>query len=78
MTKSTLTIGEVAKELGRVSHTIRQWERDNRLPEFLLPERDENGWRVWTPEQVEMLKLWIVEANLVPGKGLPFNKEKND
>lgn len=77
MNKQTLTIGEVSRELGRVSHTIRQWERDNRLPEHLLPGRDENGWRVWSVDQVEQLKEWIVEADLRPGKALPFNKEKN-
>lgn len=72
-----LTIGEVAKELGRVSHTLRQWERDNRLPKELLPSRDENGWRIWTRDQVELLKEWIVLADLRPGKSLPYNKEKN-
>jgi len=72
-----LTIGEVSKEVGRVSHTIRQWERDGRLPRNLLPDRDENGWRIWTREQVEALKLWIIEEDLRPGKSLPYNKERN-
>ena len=74
MNKQTLTIGEVSKELGRVAHTIRQWERDKRLPIELLPGRDENGWRVWSPDQVEGLKKWIEESDLRPGKALPFNK----
>ena len=72
-----LTIGEVARELGRVSHTIRQWERDKRLPEHLLPSRDENGWRVWSRKQVDQLRQWIIDEDLRPGKSLPFNKEKN-
>jgi len=74
--KNDMTIGEVAKELGRVSHTIRQWERDKRLPEHLLPDRDENGWRIWTKSQVEQLRQWIIDEDLRPGKSLPFNKEK--
>ena len=77
MSKRLLTIGEVSKEVGRVSHTIRQWERDGRLPKKLLPLRDDNGWRVWTVEQVELLKEWIVKEDMRPGKALPFNKEKN-
>ena len=77
MSKQTLTIGEVSKEVGRVSHTIRQWERDGRLPPRLLPGRDENGWRVWSAEQVEGLKEWIIKEDLRPGKALPFNKETN-
>ena len=77
MSKNLLTIGEVSKEVGRVSHTIRQWERDGRLPKRLLPGRDENGWRVWTVEQVEGLKEWILAEDLRPGKALPFNNKEN-
>lgn len=77
MSKQFLTIGEVSKELGRVSHTIRQWQRDGRLPEELLPGRNENGWRVWSAEQVEAMKEWIEREDLRPGKSLPFNKERN-
>ena len=78
MGKQTLTVGEVSKRLDRVPHTIRQWERDNRLPEELLPGRNENGWRVWSVEQVELIKQWIIDSDLRPGKSLPFNKERNE
>jgi DNA-binding transcriptional MerR regulator len=70
-----LYIGEVAKELGRVQHTIRQWGRDKRLPKELMPSRDDNGWRYWTEEQVEKLKIWIVETDLRPGKGIIKRKD---
>jgi DNA-binding transcriptional MerR regulator len=74
MNKQLLTIGEVSKQLGRVSHTIRQWERDGRLPKRLLPGRDENGWRVWSQDQVEELKVWMEKEDMRPGKALPYNK----
>lgn len=75
MTK-LLFIGEVAEELNRVPHTIRQWERDNRLPQTLLPRRDENGWRVWTDKQVKEIKQWIEDEDIRPGKGI-IKKEDN-
>lgn len=70
-------ISEVARRLNRVPHTVRQWSRDKRLPKELEPFRDEKGWRYWTEEQVEALKVWIQEEDLTPGKGLSFyNKKK--
>lgn len=65
-----LFIGEVAERLDRVPHTIRQWERDKRLPKELHSKRDDNGWRFWTEEQVEGLKNWLIEADVRPGKGI--------
>lgn len=70
-----LLIGEVADRLDRVSHTVRQWERDKRLPLELIPARDENGWRIWTEEQVNGLKNWIIEEDIRPGKGLETSKK---
>jgi hypothetical protein len=64
------TISEVASELGRVPHTVRVWEYDKRLPNELLPTRNARGWRVWTRQQIEGLKRWIIEEDLTPGKGL--------
>jgi len=61
-------IGEVAKEIGRVPHTIRVWQSNNRLPAHLLPTRNKRGWRVWTREQIEGLKTWIIEEDMTPGK----------
>lgn len=70
------TISEVAAELGRVPHTIRVWGYNNRIPDHLKPTRTARGWRVWTREQIEGLKLWIIEEDLTPGKGLR-NYEKD-
>ena len=70
------SIGEVAEELDRVSHTIRIWEYHGRLPKHLLPSRDDRGWRQWTKLQVEQLKQWVIDENLTPGKGLPSIKNK--
>lgn len=64
------SIGEVAEELNRVPHTLRIWEYHNRLPENLLPSRDERGWRWWTHEQVEALKEWVITEDMRPGKSL--------
>lgn len=71
-----LNITEVADELGRVSHTIRLWEYSGKLPQSLLPQRDDRGWRYWTPEQVEGIKQWIIDEDIRPGKGLANVKKK--
>ncbi len=71
-----LYIGEVAEELDRVPHTIRIWIYQNRLPENLLPYRDDRNWRYWTPEQVDGLKSWILEKDMRPGKGLSTTANK--
>ncbi len=73
-----LQIGDVALMLDRVSHTVRGWERDGRLPPELQSKRDERGWRYWTPEQVEGIKNWIVENDIRPGKGLRAHLSKQD
>lgn len=70
MSGKLLSISEVAQRLGRVPHTVRVWEYDKRLPEHLLPQRDERGWRWWTEEQVEGIKQWIKDEDIRPGKGL--------
>jgi len=71
MKERLYTIGEVADELDRVPHTIRIWIYQHRLPEELMPQRDERNWRYWTEEQVEKLKVWVVENDMRPGRGLP-------
>lgn len=63
-----LHIADVAAELDRVPHTIRMWEHHGRLPDHLLPSRDERGWRIWTRDQVEALKVWMRDVDLTPGK----------
>lgn len=72
-------IGELADAIDRVPHSIRIWQYQGRLPDHLLPNRDERGWRWWTEEQVEQIKIWMVEQDLRPGKGLltvKSNKEQ--
>lgn len=68
------SIGEVAEELNRVPHTIRIWIYQNKLPENLLPQRDDRNWRWWTEEQLEGLKQWVIDEDMRPGKGLPTVK----
>lgn len=70
-----LSIGDVAHELGRVSHTLRVWEYSGRLPDHLKPRRDDRHWRWWTREQVEGLKQWIIDEDMRPGKA--FRKKNN-
>ena len=65
-----LYIGDLARELNRVPHTIRVWCYDERLPEDLMPARDENGWRWWTREQAEGIKQWIEDTDFRPGSYL--------
>ena len=68
-TEDRIYIGDVAAELNRVPHTVRMWEhRPGFLPKGLLPKRDERGWRYWTPEQVDGLKKWLIDADVRPGK----------
>jgi len=63
-------IGEVAQKLNRKPHTIRVWIYQHKLPNSLLPYRDEKNWRYWTSEQIDGLKAWIIENDVRPGKGL--------
>lgn len=66
------TISEVAAILGgRSPHTLRVWGYQNRLPEHLKPTRNARGWRVWSAEQIEGLKQWLIDEDMRPGKGLP-------
>lgn len=70
MNERLYTIGEVADELDRVPHTIRIWIYQNRLPDELLPQRDERNWRYWTEDQLDGLKQWVIDQDMRPGKGL--------
>ena len=71
-------IGEVAEELNRVSHSIRIWIYKGIVPNHLLPQRDERNWRYWTREQVEGLKIFMIESDLRPGKGLATIKSNKE
>lgn len=74
MEEKLLNISEVAVRIGRVSHTIRLYEKRPDFPDELKSRRDERGWRWWTEDQVEGIKQWIVDNDIRPGKGLGFNK----
>jgi len=63
-------IREAAKMLDRQPHTLRTWEYNDMLPDHLMPQRNERGWRYWTPEQIEGIKRWLVESDIRPGRGL--------
>ena len=77
MSERLYSIGEAAEALDRVPHTLRIWIYQNRLPEHLLPQRDDRNWRYWTEEQIEGLKQWVVDQDMRPGKGLmTTNKEQ--
>jgi len=71
MSDRLYSIGEVADELDRVPHTIRIWIYKGKLPNHLLPQRDDRNWRYWTQEQLDGLKQWVIDEDMRPGKGLP-------
>ena len=62
-----IQIIDAAHSLGRVPHTLRVWEAQGRLPDHLLPHRDERGWRYWTEEQVEGMRQWLIDEEIRPG-----------
>jgi hypothetical protein len=70
MNNEKIYIGEAAEELNRVPHSLRIWMYRGIVPKNLLPSRDERNWRYWTREQIEGLKIWMVESDLRGGKGL--------
>ena len=66
------TIKDLATAVHRSETTIRNWDRASRLPEELRPHREGDlGWRFWTEEQVAGIRVWMREARMFPGGGLP-------
>lgn len=57
---------EIEREIGRHRSTIRTWESRGWLPDGLAFNRDENGWRYWTDEQLVQVKQWMATRN--PGR----------
>jgi DNA-binding transcriptional MerR regulator len=49
----TLSIGQAASELGVTTSWLRFGERLGALP---LARRDKNGWRRYTPEDIQRLR----------------------
>ena len=70
-TEQRIYIREAAVELNRRMGTLRKWEQIGILPEELVPQRGDRGWRYWTRPQLNALKDWIRETDRRPGKGLP-------
>lgn len=64
-------IKEAAALLDREMATLRKWDRLEVLPVELRPQRGLRGWRFWTPDQIEGMRVWIKETQRWPGKGLP-------
>lgn len=66
------SISDLAEEIDRTKQTIRNWDRQGRLPERLRPMRvGPKGWRRWSPEQVEGIKQWMQDKRMFSGGGLP-------
>ena len=63
-------IVELAELVNRRPATIRQWERSGALPTDCRPQRNDRGWRYWTPEQADKIAAWMQAQDLRPGKGL--------
>lgn len=62
-----MSIGAVERDTGLSKDTLRVWERRYGFPE---PARDDNGERVYPPEQVEKLRLIrrLMDNGHRPGK----------
>jgi hypothetical protein len=64
-------ISTLANLLDRRPNTVRGWIRSGRLPTDLHPLRkDGQGWRYWSPEQVERILEWMRDERMVPSAGL--------
>jgi len=64
------TISEVARSVNRSEHTVRLWDFYKKLPEELRPKRNERGWRIWSEDQIEGIKKWLIDSDIRPGKSL--------
>jgi DNA-binding transcriptional MerR regulator len=67
-------VKQASELLDRRPATLRWWDREHILPRYLRSRRDGNGWRWWTPEQIEKIREWMRETDRRPGKGLPHYK----
>jgi hypothetical protein len=52
-------MSEIARELVRDRSTVVTWDTKGWLPEGLEFQRDEQGWRYWTREQLERAREWV-------------------
>lgn len=53
-------MAEITRELDRDRSTVITWDNRGWLPAGLEFQRDENGWRYWTREQLEKAREWVV------------------
>ncbi len=51
-----LSITEIAKELGVTTKTITRWEKAGKITQA---KRDWRGWRVYTPEDLDLMKSFV-------------------
>lgn len=66
--EARVKMGELSKTINRLPNTIRKWEREGKLPKKLMPKRDEEGRRYWTPAQVEGIVKWMAKLDMRPGR----------
>ena len=55
MEKICYTIGEVAREIGENTSTVRFWS--DSFPKFIRPLRNAKGNRIYSPEDIMTLRL---------------------
>ena len=48
-----LTVAEVAREIGKSESWLRKADSSRRIPRA---KRDANGWRYYTPDEVEKIR----------------------
>ena len=53
--KERLTITEVAEKIGVTAKTLARWEKTGKIRR---PKRDWRGWRVYTREDLNSIKLF--------------------
>lgn len=59
MAVEVFTVSEAARELGRSERWLREAERKGKIPKA---RRDLNSWRVYTQEDIELLKELLVPS----------------
>ena len=57
------TIAEACKMAGTNRNTLLRWIREGRFPD--VRNRDRNGWRIFTADDVTRLKSKVNEIKLV-------------
>ena len=52
-------VKELSEALDRNKLTIRLWIKHGELPPACMPHRDENNWKYWTSDQVDLIRAWM-------------------